>query len=47
MSTAAPHDGESNIENLKEDLKHPFEYMRHKLHNTTLHDMKVKATLKK
>jgi hypothetical protein len=51
MSTAAPHDGGSNLHNLghsiKEHLKHPGEKLSHKLENTTLHDVKVSMIHKK
>jgi phospholipase D1/2 len=47
MSTVAPKDGGSNLSSLKDKLKHPFERMRNKLHNTSLHDVKIKAIYKK
>jgi hypothetical protein len=47
MSTSAPHDGGSNPSNLKDKLKHPIENVRHKLHETKLHDLKVRLIQKK
>lgn len=47
MSTAAPKDGGSNLSNLKDKIEHPFGKLSNKLHNTTLHDLKVKAIHKK
>jgi phospholipase D1/2 len=47
MSAAAPKDGGSNLSSLKDKLEHPFERLSNKLHNTSLHDVKVKAIHKK
>jgi phospholipase D1/2 len=47
MSTAAPKDGGSNLSNLKNKIEHPFDKLGNKLHNTSLHDVKVKAIHKK
>jgi phospholipase D1/2 len=47
MSTAAPADGGSNPENLKDKLKHPFEHMREKFQDTKLYDIKVALSHKK
>jgi hypothetical protein len=47
MSTAAPKDGGFNLSNLKDKIEHPFDKLSNKLHNTTLHDVKVKAIHKK
>ncbi|KAG0646370.1 Phospholipase D1 [Hyphodiscus hymeniophilus] len=47
MSTAAPSDGGSNPEHLKDKLKHPFHNMREKFRDTKLYDVKVGLINKK
>jgi hypothetical protein len=47
MSTAAPEDGGSNPERLKDKLKHPFDQMREKFRDTKLYDVKVGLSHKK
>jgi phospholipase D1/2 len=47
MSTAAPSDGGTNPEYLKEKLKHPFSGLRKKLRDTKLYDLKVGLINKK
>ncbi|KAG9236350.1 hypothetical protein BJ875DRAFT_456734 [Amylocarpus encephaloides] len=41
MSAAAPADGGSNLEHLKDKVKHPFSGLREKLRDTRLYDLKV------
>jgi len=47
MSTAAPSDGGSNSEHLKDKLKNPFSGLRDKLRDTKLYDLKVGLIHKK
>jgi phospholipase D1/2 len=47
MSTAAPNDGGSNPEHLKDKLKHPFHGLREKFRDTKLYDLKVGLIHKK
>jgi phospholipase D1/2 len=47
MSTAAPQDGASNSEHLKDKLKSPFHNMREKFRDTKLYDLKVGLINKK
>jgi phospholipase D1/2 len=47
MSTAAPSDGGSNPEHLKDKLKHPFHNLREKFRDTKLYDLKVGLIHKK
>jgi len=41
MTSAAPQDGGSSKEKLKEKLKHPFDNMREKFRDSSLYDLKV------
>ncbi len=47
MSTAAPTDGGSNSDKLKEKIKHPFLGLREKFRDTKLYDLKVGIIHKK
>ena len=47
MSAAAPQDGGSNSEHLKDKLKHPFNNLREKFRDTKLYDLKVGLIHKK
>lgn len=47
MTSAAPTDGGSNSEGLKEKLKHPFQNMREKFRDSSLYDVKVGLIHKK
>ncbi|PMD36346.1 phospholipase D/nuclease [Hyaloscypha variabilis F] len=47
MSAAAPQDGGSNSEHLKDKLKHPFNNLREKFRDTKLYDLKVGLSHKK
>ena len=47
MTTAAPNDGGSNSEPLKDKLKHPFNNLREKFRDTKLYDLKVGLIHKK
>lgn len=47
MSTAAPNDGGTNSEHLKDKLKHPFHNLHEKFRDTKLYDLKVGLSHKK
>jgi phospholipase D1/2 len=47
MSAAAPQDGGTNPEHLKDKLKHPFSDLREKFRDTKLYDLKVGLINKK
>ncbi|KAE9371059.1 phospholipase D/nuclease [Stipitochalara longipes BDJ] len=47
MSSAAPQDGGSNPEHLKDKIKHPFNNLREKFRDTKLYDLKVGLINKK
>ncbi len=47
MSSAAPNDGDSNPDNLKDKLKGPFKELREKFRDTKLYDLKVGLSHKK
>jgi phospholipase D1/2 len=47
MSAAAPQDGGSNPENFVDKLRNPFERMKQKFKDSSLHDVKVELIHKK
>jgi phospholipase D1/2 len=47
MTSAAPQDGGSNLEHLKDKLKNPFNEMREKFRDSKLYDLKVGLIHKK
>jgi len=47
MTSAAPQDGGSNLEHLKDKLKNPFHEMREKFRDSKLYDLKVGLINKK